>query len=203
MLLTSIASAVDFEPTSVFQVRLGQFSARDAVRHVGDFLVLGLRRFGTAEQVVHFVAHDGAGFAQSAVVIPSKLMHVAFFLNSIRVEDGLEQRVCDVADLPRLAAVRDVLAVEDVALPAVWNFALAAAAAICSGRALVELEHEGLVDAVLGVFARVDAVFDQAVAPGAGAETVADPLGCFFEDRVAVLGDVVHGDSAGDQRAFV
>ena len=97
----------------------------------------------------------------------------------------------------------DVFAVEQVVLPALGRVAgadVVVGVARCRGRGfglLVELEHEGLVDAVFGVFARVDAVFDQAVAPGARAETVADPLGGFFEDGVAVLGDEVHGDAAG------
>ena len=104
-----------------------------------------------------------------------------------------------------------MLAVEDVGLPGGVGDCGAGGGigvGVVSGGgsvvgALVELEHEGLVDAVLGVFARVDAVFDEAVAPGARAEAVADPLGGFFEDGVAVLRNVVHGDAAGDQGPFV
>lgn len=64
------------------------------------------------------------------------------------------------------------------------------------GLAGEDLEHEGLVDAVLGVGAGVEAEFDDGVAPGPGAEHIADVLEGLFEGVGVFFADDVVGDGA-------
>lgn len=45
-----------------------------------------------------------------------------------------------------------------------------------------DLEEEGLVEAVFGVFAGVDAILDDSISPWATSELIADILDCRFEE---------------------
>lgn len=141
-----------------------------------------------------------------------------------RREDGLQQGVRDVADLPDLAVEGGVRAVEEVAVAvrglAFGGFGVAEAlvdpffvgvglllAGTDGGGVRVrvaggDLEHEGLVDAVLGVGAGVETEADEGVAPGAGPEHVADVLEGLFEgEGVFFAADVVGDGAAGPDGA--
>lgn len=125
-------------------------------------------------------------------MVPSVGHDVACLADVFCGEDVGKEGVGDVADGPGLTVFADAMAVEDMGnvvlegLVLRWShvalFALAldgrGVAAECRGS--IELEDEGLVAAVVGGGARVDAEFDDAVAPGAIAEVVAAIGDCVF-----------------------
>lgn len=153
-------------------------------------------------------------------MIPAVGADVAFGAQRACLQEGAQQGVRDVADLPDLAVHVGVHAVEDVAAfvarLAFVRFGVAEAlvdpflVAVRGGLRLSrggsgaggvgfvgeDLEHEGLVDAVLGVGAGVEAEFDDGVAPGPGAEHVADVLEGLFEGVGVFFADDVVGDGA-------
>ncbi len=160
-----------------------------------------------------FSLHDDAGLGPGAVVVPAVGADVALGAQRGRVEDGAQLRVGDVADLPDFTLEVGADAVEDVAVGragagagsgrvgvagrlvfAVRGVRLRAGGGV--GIAGEQLEHEGLIDAVLRVGARVEAEGDDGVAPGSGAEHVADVLEGLFEGLGVFLVDDVVGDGA-------
>ena len=114
------------------------------------------------------------------------------------LDQALQQRIVEIAELPALAVARDMaFSGEDVGVfvgipaprvRAVLVFPVFGAGFL--GRD--ELEHEGLVFAVGGVGAWVDAEADVGVSPGAGAHGVGGVAdGVFGEEDGCVGGKLV------------
>lgn len=124
----------------------------------------------------------------------------------------LDQWVRDIADLPDFAVERQLRAVEDVAVerdvgdlraPRILRSDIRPRLPGHLLRLVVDLEEQRLVEAVLGVLARIHAVPDDGVAPGSAAELEADILdGCLEEVDAWGGANAVHDCTAGPDRTL-